>query len=343
MTRPAAAGSRLVPCTSIRYGLAAGPDPSPGPLPYVQKGKAVASIAVGTAAWRPLQPVCGLRATDRNRIDRERNVTNLSLRMPTAAASLLLESDAAYFEAGAVVHALEGAVLARIPGLERLPAAAVVQRVNPAAIAGSPDCWLDDVEELLRVHRIRHARIYLRHAPAEIESALRRRGYEENRELGLVRLTGLEPVAGEEFPAVTLEEVCDVVGWREKLAIHAATGTHPDGRRADAAEWCGMERHRVHHGYMRPYLIRAGRAVCGTVCVADRGQLLRFKNLLIQPDWRRRGYAMAAVAEILRLAAGRHAMVGCFALAGGMALPIYHRAGFVDVTGQTEWIRPLCA
>jgi len=264
-----------------------------------------------------------------------------SLRMPAAAAPLLLESDAAYFEAGALVQAIEGAVLARIPGLERLPAAAVVHRVNPAAIASSADGWLNDLEALLRAHGILHARLYLQRGPVEIESALRRGGYAEERELGLLRLTGPVPAAAESFPRVTLEEITDEAGWAEKRRIHAATATNPDGRPADPADWCGMERSRVRHGYMVPYLIRAGRAACGTVCLADRGPLLRFKNLLIHPDWRRRGYASATVVEILRLAVARHAMVGCFGLASGSVLPLYDRAGFLEVAGQTEWTKPL--
>ena len=53
----------------------------------------------------------------------------------------LLESDRLYFEAGADVLPIPGAVIAAMRGAEKLAAGCVVQRIDPDAV-GAPDSWL---------------------------------------------------------------------------------------------------------------------------------------------------------------------------------------------------------
>ena len=253
----------------------------------------------------------------------------------------LLESDAAYFDAAAILEPIEGAVLSHLPGLEHLCAGAVVHRIEPNAIRLGAESWIASVEALSRIRQVPRVRLYLHRAEPKIERALRARTYAERREVGLVRTT--EPIANDErdFSGVRLDEVVDLSGWDEKRRIHEATDISADGHGCDARSWCEMEQRRSAHGYMRPFLVRRDDAVCGTLCLASRGTLLRLKNLVIHPEWRGRGIATAAVRAAVQLAwrAG-YETVGCFAIPGGPALTVYQQAGFHPIVTQTEWLQP---
>ena len=255
--------------------------------------------------------------------------------------SELLESDAAYFDAGAMLEPIEGAVLSRLPGLESLAAGAVVHRVQPNAIRLGAESWVASVEALSRTRKVPRVRLYLHRAEPKIERALRARKYAERREVGLLRTTELGPHDEGTFTGVRLEEVVDLSGWDEKRHIHEASDISPDGHLGDARSWCEMEQRRSAHGYMRPFLICQDDAVCGTICLASRGSLLRLKNLVIHPDWRGRGIATAAVrAAVLLARRSGYESVGCFAIPGGPALTVYQQAGLHPIVTQTEWLQP---
>jgi len=255
--------------------------------------------------------------------------------------SELLESDAAYFDAAAMLEPIEGAVLSRLPGLEHLCAGAVVHRVEANAIRLGAESWVASVEALSRTRQVPRVRLYLHRAEPKIERALRARKYAERREVGLVRTTEVTASDEPAFSGVRLEEVVDLSGWDEKRRIHESTDISADGHPGDARSWCEMEQRRSAHGYMRPFVIRQDDAVCGTLCLASRGSLLRLKNLVIHPDWRGRGIATAAVRAAVLLAwrAG-YETVGCFAIPGGPALTVYQQAGFHPIVTQTEWLQP---
>jgi GNAT superfamily N-acetyltransferase len=253
----------------------------------------------------------------------------------------LPESDAAYFDAASMMEPLEGAVLSRLPGLEHLCAGAVVHRVEPGAIRLGAESWVASVEALSRTRQVPRVRLYLHRAEPKIERALRARKYAERREVGLVRTTALSVTDEQPFSGVRLEEVVDLSGWDEKRRIHESSDITADGHPSDARSWCEMEQRRSAHGYMRPFLIVHEESVCGTLCLASRGSLLRLKNLVIHPDWRGRGIATAAVRSAVLLAwrAG-YESVGCFAIPGGPALTVYQQAGFHPIVTQTEWLQP---
>jgi len=253
----------------------------------------------------------------------------------------LLESDAAYFDAAAMIEPIEGAVLSRLPGLEHLCSGAVVHRIEPNAIRLGAESWVASVEALSRTRQVPRVRLYLQRAEPKIERALRARKYAERREVGLVRTTELTAADEPAFSGIRLEEVVDLSGWDEKRRIHESTDIAADGHPSDPRSWCEMEQRRSAHGYMRPFLICQDEAVCGTLCLASRGSLLRLKNLVIHPDWRGRGIATAAVraAVVLAWRAG-YESVGCFAIPGGPALSVYQQAGFHPIVTQTEWLQP---
>lgn len=255
----------------------------------------------------------------------------------------LIDSDASYFEAGAEVESIGGAGLAWLPGLEHLASAAVVYRIRPDRLPGSPLAWVKAVERRLRELGVTHARFYTTEGdPPGLGPALCASGYHRGEEIGLCARAGGRSAAAIRRPAVTLAPIIRADQWAEKRALHAASAGHPDGHAGSPEDWCDLERRRVAAGYMTSCLILdRDHRPCGTVGLAWQGPLLRFKNLLIHPDWRRQGYATASVAAIIRQAAGRTGHVGCFALSPGPALGMYHRLGFRPVTRQYEWFRAL--
>ncbi len=255
--------------------------------------------------------------------------------------SELLESDSAYFDTGALVEPIEGGSLAWLPGLEALPAGAVVHRMTPGVIRGGAESWVASVEAVTRVRGIPRLRLYLQQSDPKLERALRARHYAERREIGLVRSAAEELHPPDPAPLVRLEEIVDLTGWDDKRRVTDACPTAPDGHPADPKAWCEMEQRRSAHGYMRPFLIRHGDSACGTLCLAPRGRMLRLKNLLIHPAWRGRGIATSAVnaAVLLARRAGFHT-VGCFAIPGGPALAVWQRTGFAPTVVQSEWMQP---
>jgi GNAT superfamily N-acetyltransferase len=249
----------------------------------------------------------------------------------------LLESDRRYFEAGAELIPVPGAVIAATRGLEALASGCVVQRVDSTSAARQPDRWLTEVESKVCRVGTSLVRIYLDSRNAELEGALTRRGYRRRVEYGLVRDAG-----GDGAGRIDLRSAEDEDGWAERRELMRRVSHSPDGHDADADLWIELERRKHAAGYMRPYLVFVDDAVVAAVSSAASGSLLRIKNVAVDPAHRRKGIATGIVARFGRLAAEQgFAAAGCFVLEGEPGLVAYPRAGYRIVTEQTEWSRRL--
>lgn len=252
-------------------------------------------------------------------------------------ADALLESDAAYFEAGARRTALPGGVMTWMEGLEALPAAGVVHRVEPGLGGCDPRAWLEAVEQAVRSTGRHRARIYLVHPHPELESALRICGYQSRTEIGFLH-RGPHVSERSGLPNVSLRPVVSQDDWVAKDALHAACDIAADGHPSPAKEWALMERRKVAAGFMRPFLVVADGAVCGVVSVSDQGSLRRLKNVLLHPAWRHRGIGSAVIQRLVGELCALGYAVGVYAVAGGHGERIYRHTGFAMVNQQTEWI-----
>ena len=262
---------------------------------------------------------------------------------PESLAPALLESDRAYFEAGAEVRPLRGASMALLRGMQSLAAGCVVHRVRPGEI-GPPDQWLDELECAMRAAACTSLRIYLdERGDDALSAALTARGAAATTEVGLVRMS-CEPWAAGPVPAgYTLHAVETVADWCAKLAFHRASLVGPDGHAAPAELWVAMERRRAEAGYLQPYLVRHDGVICGAFALAGQGALCRLKNLVLHPGFRGRGIARHVVRLAIERASAGAAAVGCFAFAHHHALPMYRALGFMPVVSQREWVSPLPA
>jgi hypothetical protein len=260
----------------------------------------------------------------------------------------LLESDRRYFEAGAELLPIPGAVIAVLRGAEKLAAGCVVQRIDARRAGREADSWLSDVERNVRAVGVPRARLYLEEAEPELEAGLRARGYRPRLEHGFVRDAGTSTevptsvdrrVPGLEVELVPAE---DETGWAARRGLLAEQSLGVDGHALDPDLWVTMERRKHEAGYMRPLLIRASGQVVGAVCAAPVGRLLRMKNLVIDAAHRRRRFATATAIAFAGLARDEGlAAAGCFALEGEPALAIYPKAGYRPSATQTEWVRDL--
>lgn len=247
-------------------------------------------------------------------------------------APLLIESDRAYFEAGAELRQLRGAVLAHVPGFEALAASAVVHRVDPRVAGAAPRPWLRGVEAQCRHRGLGTARLYLDSADSAIDVALQRLGYSCQAEVGFVQRAAVYR------SDVLLEPIASEAGWQQKLALHAQDVVGPDGHPIDAALWTALEQRRQVAGYQTAYLAMQRGAVVGTIAFAKVGGLFRLKNIVVAASHRRRGVGAAMVRAGLTLAHREGmAVMGCFGLAGAQGESLYRSTGFHAVTTQFGW------
>ncbi len=249
----------------------------------------------------------------------------------------LLESDRRYFEAGAELIPLPGAVIALARGFEGLASGCVVQRVDAARAATDLERWVTEVESQVRRLQTPLVRMYLDGHHAPLEDALRRRGYRSRVEYGLIRDAG-----GDGAGRIELRPAEDEDGWGQRRELMRRVSHSPDGHGADADLWIGLERCKHEAGYLRPLLVFVDGEVVAAVSSAASGSLLRIKNVAVDPAHRRKGIATGIVARLGRMAAEQgFAAAGCFVLEGEPGLVAYPRAGYRVVIEQTEWVRKL--
>lgn len=254
----------------------------------------------------------------------------------------LLESDAVYFESDAECLHFDGGCIARMSGMESLAAGCVVQRIDAAAIGDKATDWLGDVEHRVAELGSPKARLYLQEEAPVLERSLVARGYRRADEIALLMQPDSETAAGARDERVTLLPIEDETAWAAKLDIHRLIERGPDGHYSLADKWVELERRKSDQGYMKPYLICEDDSPAGAVNVAVWGNIVRLKNLVVHPGYRRRGIGRRAAARWAQLAAehGKPA-AGCFALEDSHALLMYQGAGFRPASRQTEWVKEL--
>ena len=266
------------------------------------------------------------------------NAVAQSLDADRRGASLLaraIETDRLYFELGAEIEQLPGAVLAVMPGLGRSAGAAVIHRVDPEVVARLGDAWVQQTESALREAGAGLARIYMDECHGIADDLLREAGYAEREELAF---SGELPDPPEEF---TLRPVEGAADWERKLELHQAIRTSPDGHPNDAREWVTLEQRKCDRG-MEAYLASVDDEIVGTVCAIVSGPMLRMKNVAVHPDFRRRSIGHSMIRALGLTGRQRGLTEQCvFAVAGDAGEAFYRAAGMRVIGSQVEWSKPL--
>ena len=251
----------------------------------------------------------------------------------------LLKSDADYFRAAAQCQAFAGFELVHMPGLQSLAAGCVV-----LAVAGQGNFDLRDsfaaFEARLAELGCRHARVYQQHPDEQQALLLRERGYQPAEEIGLLRVFDQRRASRMKASEVRLVPLQSERDWSLKRLLHRDIPQGPDGHACTAGDWVQLERRKCAAGFMEPFLVYAGETPCGAVSLSLGHGFGRLKNLVVHPDWQRRGVGVQAARLVAELARQRGmTAVGCFALKHGWSLKLYQNAGYRPVVKQIEWYR----
>lgn len=252
---------------------------------------------------------------------------------PAIARALATERH--YFELAAQVRQLPGATLAWMPAHVASPAAAVIHRADAAAIARLGSDWVDAAQQALAEAGIRLARIYLDGSDEAGGTLLREAGFSSRRELVFVASLA-DAEADLALVAVASEE-----DWARKRALHEAVDASPDGHATTAADWVAIERAKCAHG-MDCFLAERDGAAIGAVSAIWGEGMLRFKNLVVHPAYRRTAVASALLARLAAFGRRRGYGEQCaLALAGESGEKLYRALGMAEVGSQIEWSRCL--
>ena len=246
----------------------------------------------------------------------------------------LLESDARYFELAAGIETLGLGDLVYMPGLERLAAGCVIQRVRTEDGTSDLEEWVRTVQRRIGECDGACPRFYLQTPFSQLEDALRRCGYKCKNEIALLNFSPAEHDEND----VYLHLVDGDADWAAKRTLHAAAGTGPDGHENAPGLWVDLEHRKSDAGGLELFLVMHGNDVIGALGLMEAGSILRLKNLVIHPDYRGSGFGAKAVQAGCVAAARRgFAVVGAFALDEQGTLAFYDSCGFRPVAAQTEW------
>lgn len=260
--------------------------------------------------------------------------------MTDPIASALLESDRIYFELGAQVEPVDGAVLTWMPGLQGVPAGCVVQRVADGLgpIAAEPRQWVTEMTERLAAMGCSVARVYVDSSAPDLEFALSQAGYRRRVEIGYVWPGYLPGRRADVF----LRPILTEADWAAKVALHAGEQESVDGHALPADSWVQLERAKCEGGQMQAYLIEVDGEVCGAIAGIRVDGLLRAKNVFVRADRRREGIGAEAMSRMTAQAVteGRRA-TGIFGVEGKPGNALYRGLGMTPKVERVEWSRPL--
>jgi GNAT superfamily N-acetyltransferase len=102
-----------------------------------------------------------------------------------------------------------------------------------------------------------------------------------------------------------------------------------------------LERRKAAHG-LESYLAMLGGEAVGAIGAIRGESILRFKNILIHPDHRRRGLGRAMLNSLAAL--GRESGIleqAVFAVRGNAGERLYRACGMRVVGTVVEWSKPL--
>jgi ribosomal protein S18 acetylase RimI-like enzyme len=256
--------------------------------------------------------------------------------LPTASTfARAVETEHRYFEMGARLESLPGCVLASTPDFVRCPAASVIQRVDPAAVAGLGPDWLALVEGRLTELGIPISRIYLLGGDRQLDRLLADRGYACREEMFFAHdLPDPEP-------GLTVRPVRSQADWARKQVIHALATESPDGHATDPADLVALERHKCAHG-LQIFVGETDGVAVGTVGIIWGNGIVRIKNLLVHPGHRQRSVATRLLSHVAALGRERGVTEQCLlGIKGGAGEQLYRSLGMRVIGSQFEWSRPL--
>ena len=246
-----------------------------------------------------------------------------------------IETDRVYFELGAKIERLPGAILAWMPNLTSAAPGAVIQRVEPETVAAMSVQWLHRAERALSDIGAGIARIYLEERHEPLDALLQNAGYSAREEL--IFAHSIEaPGAGLEITRIETD-----ADWGRKLLLHQQISTPPDGHRSGAFDWVTLERRKCDAG-MEAYLVERDGKTVGAIGALQGNGVLRLKNIVVHPAHRRQGVGLGMLGHFGKVGAEWGIPEQCvFAVKGEIGELLYHAAGMRVIGSVVEWSKPM--
>lgn len=246
-----------------------------------------------------------------------------------------IETDRLYFEMGAEICRLPGAVLARMPGVSASPAAAVIHRLDTAEVARAGAAWVEEAEYALAKVGAPLARVYLDAADDAVGGMLRAAGYVARDELVFA---GSLPSPDTDL---VLKPVTSETDWERKLEFHRQAETTPDGHANDPSDWVALERRKCARG-MEAFLAHADGKTVGAIAAIWGDGVLRVKNIIVHPAHRRRSVGQAMLGKLSEVGRARGISEHCvLAVRGEVGEYFYRGIGLEPIGAQVEWSKQL--
>lgn len=246
-----------------------------------------------------------------------------------------LETEFNYFALGAEVRDVDGFRLAWMPGLASIPAGAVVTHIDPAMIAHAGGGWLDSAERSFADVGATMARIYCRGRDVQADQLLAAADYTMREELVF---------AGsllDDQSDLSLQPIKRPSDWQRKLLFHCQAQSSPDGHVNAAEQWVALERRKMAAG-MDCYLAESGGEIVAAIGAVWGQRVLRFKNLVVHPQYRRESIGSSVLRKLAEL--GRQRGIRdqvAFAVRGEAGEALYRSLGMTVIGSHFEWSKTL--
>ncbi len=252
-------------------------------------------------------------------------------------AAELLDGERAHLEAGAELLRLPGAVLAHMPHFRDLPSAAIVSRLDAAALHPDPLDWLVRLEGACATLGLARSRLLVAGPAPEFELALGLLGYGRRAATAFMR-----QVPARVDASLELVPVSDEAGWAARNGVQSDQRFDEDGAALDVDRVTMLEQAKARAGALEARLAcRDGEAIAA-LTFHRHGGMLQLRRLAVAPAHRRRGVGTAIVAALIGHAAELGVQrLGAYATPGSTAAALLRRAGFSGAGEVACWSREL--
>lgn len=236
----------------------------------------------------------------------------------------LVLTDTEYFGADAeIVHDVLGTRITVMSGLEDLAAGCLAPAFDSVAAEADPRMWRQAFESAVRAVGGGQFRLYVDAPAPNLVAHLLAHDYLMREEVILLR-DG--PAKAPEN--LRLVEVEDSIAWAAKVQLDAVGGTQPDGHSYRADRWAEFEHRKWRSGALRYFIAELDGRPVATMGSMQRGDLIRVKNLVVHPDFRRQGVAGQVCDALQAFFQPTASRCGVFAVAGDAGHRMYERNGF---------------
>lgn len=255
------------------------------------------------------------------------------------ALNAALQSEFAYFRAGAVVRTGVDWFVTQMLGLEHIPSASYGFWDPACDNTAAARVAVTDIQTAFDQLGACQTRFYSKAISPLVAEFLGERGFLYREEVVFLQPSHQPKQAGAvlEMCAVTSE-----ADWQDKLALHQTSHELSDGHQASPEEWVALERRKAETGDLTLYLFKLdGEIVATAGLMRPVKGTVRLKNLFVGGHHRGKRLGRAMLEALAERAHRTHSCRPViYAVKGSVGERLYASSGFQAVGSVYEWIKP---